>query len=191
MFGQCLWLNEPKDWQVAGGLLRMTTGEQTDFWRETHYGFVRDTGHLFGCEVKGEFTAQLRVRAHYSEQYDQAGIMARIDEERWVKAGIEYCDGRPCLGSVLTISRSDWATGVFDGDASDFWIRATISKGVLRLQASTDGRTWPNLRLSPFPVAEKYIVGPMACTPERYGLEVEFSDFTIVSSSIKGLHDLS
>jgi regulation of enolase protein 1 (concanavalin A-like superfamily) len=191
VFEQCVWLNEPKSWQVTAGSLRMTTDRKTDFWRETHYGFVRDSGHLFGAEVTGEFTAQLRVRAGYSEQYDQAGIMVRVDQERWVKAGIELCDGRLCLGSVLTVARSDWATGPFDGDAGDFRIRATLSKGVLRLQASADGRVWPILRLCPFPIANTYIIGAMACTPERSGLEVEFSDFAINPPSNKDLHDLS
>ena len=191
MFERCLWLNEPKSWEIAGRSLRMTTDKKTDFWRETHYGFVRDSGHFFGCAVTGEFSAQLRIRARYAEQYDQAGIMVRIDEQRWVKAGIEFCDGRPCLGSVLTLARSDWATGIFDGDAGDFRIRATVAKGVLKLQASADGRVWPILRLCPFPVAEKYLVGPMACTPERSGLEVEFSDLTITHPSTKELHDLS
>jgi len=191
MFERCVWLNEPKSWEISGGSLRLTTDQKTDFWRETHYGFTRDSGHFFGAPVTGEFSAQFRVRGRYTELYDQAGIMARIDEERWVKAGIEYCDGRPCLGSVLTLTRSDWATGVFDGDARDFWIRATVSKGVLKLQASADGRVWPILRLCPFPVAERYFVGPMACTPERSGLEVEFSDLTIGPASPKELHDLS
>ena len=191
MFERCLWLNEPKSWEIAGGSLRLTTNKQTDFWRETHYGFVRDSGHFFGCAVTGEFSAQLRIRARYAEQYDQAGIMVRIDEQHWVKAGIEFCDGRPSLGSVLTLARSDWATGIFDGDAGDFRIRATVAKGVLKLQASADGRVWPILRLCPFPVAERYLVGPMACTPERSGLEVEFSDLTITHPSTKELHDLS
>src|ERR1700748_1424259 len=139
MLEQCRWLNKPRSWQVNGGSLTMTTDKQTDFWGEPHYGCVRDSGHFFGCTVEGAFTAQLRVRADYSEQYDQAGLMVRLDEERWVKAGIELCDGRPCLGSVLALTRSDWATGLIEGDAGDFWIRATVSKGVLRLQASTDG----------------------------------------------------
>ena len=191
MFERCRWLNEPKTWQVNGGSLTITTDGKTDFWRETHYRFTRDSGHLFGAEVTGGFTAELRVRAKYSEQYDQAGIMVRVDEARWIKAGIELSDNRPCLGSVLTLARSDWATGLFEGDPSDFWVRATLSEGVLRLQASTDGRVWPVLRLCPFPAAEKYIVGPMACTPERSGLAVEFSDFAIGPPVNKNLHDRS
>jgi hypothetical protein len=41
------WLNEPPAWEARGETLIVTVGPQTDFWRTTHYGFVRDTGHLW------------------------------------------------------------------------------------------------------------------------------------------------
>lgn len=191
MFGACRWLNEPKEWQASGGRLTVTTDEATDFWRQTLYGFTRDTGHFYGQKVDGGFSAQLCIRAKFTHQYDQAGLMIRIDESRWVKAGIEFCDGRPCLGSVLTEGASDWATGAFTGDPSQFWIRATVSQGVLRLQASADGKTWPLLRLCPFPVANRYSVGAMCCTPQRAGLRVEFGDFAVSAPLGKDLHDLT
>jgi regulation of enolase protein 1 (concanavalin A-like superfamily) len=77
------------------------------------------------------------------------------------------------LSSVLTTARSDWATGPFQGEALDFWIRATVDRGVLRIQASADGLRWPLVRLCPFPLLDQYVVGPMCCTPERAGLEVQ------------------
>jgi len=85
----------------------------------------------------------------------------------------------PGLGSVLTLMQSDWATSAFVGDNGDLWVRATVAKGVLKLQSSVDGRLWPTLRLAPFPKAERYLVGPMCCTPERAGLKVTFSDFRV------------
>jgi regulation of enolase protein 1 (concanavalin A-like superfamily) len=51
---------------------------------------------------------QVRVRANYDALYDQAGIMVRIDERNWVKAGIEKSDGKCQLSSVLTVDQSDW-----------------------------------------------------------------------------------
>jgi regulation of enolase protein 1 (concanavalin A-like superfamily) len=191
MFDQCHWLNAPAEWSVSETTLRVVTDEATDFWRETHYGFTRHSGHVFGRTVSGGFTASLRIRADYKTQYDQAGLMILIDAARWVKAGIEISDGAAQLSSVLTIGRSDWATGLFQGDAADFWIRATVERGVLRLQASTDGMRWPLLRLCPFPEESHYTVGPMCCTPERGGLAVLFSDFSVTPPLAKDLHDLS
>ena len=60
-------------------------------------------------------------------------------------------DGQALLSSVLTVDRSDWATGTYDGDPTDFRIRVTVSGGVIRVQVSSDGRRWPLVRLAPFP----------------------------------------
>ena len=191
MFEHCTWLNEPRDWNLRAGVLNVTTDANTDFWRETHYGFTRDSGHFFQFATAGDFTAELRVAARYEELYDQAGIMVRTDEANWVKAGVELSDGRAWLSSVLTLGRSDWATGAFDGDPADFRLRATVKSGVLRLQVSADGRLWRLARLSSFPRAARYAVGPMCCTPERAGLRVRFSEFTVGAAQERGLHDLS
>jgi uncharacterized protein len=190
-FARCAWLNVPETWELDDGRLRVVTDARTDFWRETHYGFTRDNGHFFGCDVAGGFTAQLRVRARYDALYDQAGIMVRLDARNWIKAGIEQSDGRALLSSVLTVGRSDWATGTYGDDPTDFWVRATVSGDVVRVQVSPDGQRWPLARLAPFPRAASYLVGPVCCTPERAGLEVEFSAFEVTPPLGKGLHDLS
>ncbi|SEN75785.1 hypothetical protein SAMN05192583_3484 [Sphingomonas gellani] len=185
------WLNRPRQAIAAGDLLDVVTNKGTDFWRETFYGFTRDSGHFLGLATGPRFTAQLRIRGDYQQLYDQAGIMVRIDATRWVKAGVELSDGRAMLSSVLTDGRSDWATAPYQGNPRDFWMRATVDKGVLRLQVSADGRTWPLVRLCPFPVADRYLVGPMTCTPEREGLKVRFSDWQLTPPLNKPLHDLS
>ncbi|CAE6767515.1 hypothetical protein XA1314C_20640 [Xanthomonas arboricola] len=104
------WLNRPRTVAISGGTLDVVTDKATDFWRKTHYGFTRDSGHFLGITAAARFTAQLRVRAQYESLYDQAGIMVRVDEQHWVKAGIELSDGRAMLSSVLTNPVSDWAT---------------------------------------------------------------------------------
>lgn len=190
-FAECSWINPPSRWSLKADRLSATTDGATDFWRETHYGFTRDNGHFFACPVVGGFTAQLRVQARYEALYDQAGIMIRIDEQHWVKAGVENSDGENLLSSVLTIGRSDWAPGAYRHDAADFWLRATVAAGVLKLQASPDGKRWPVFRLAPFPDVASCLVGPMCCTPERAGLEVEFSAFRVEPPLGKDLHDLS
>ena len=125
MFGSCIWHNEPREWSVNGGELTVRSDERTDFWRDTHYGFTRDSGHFFGRAWEGDFTASLRVQGRYEELYDQAGIMVRIDGSRWIKAGIELSDGAACVGSVLTVNQSDWSTSVYASDPSDSRHRAS------------------------------------------------------------------
>lgn len=186
------WLNVPPDWSLGpDGALRVSTSLKTDFWRETYYGFTHDSGHFFGFEVPAEFACQFRVRGAYETLYDQAGIMVRVDEDHWLKAGIELTDGTAMQSSVLTDKKSDWAAAPFTGNHEDFWIRATAQSGVLRVQISADGRYWPLLRLCPFSIERGGRVGPMLCSPKRSGLEVIFSDITIGPPANKDLHDLS
>jgi regulation of enolase protein 1 (concanavalin A-like superfamily) len=190
-FARCTWLNEPAAWRLDGDALAVTTDRATDFWRETHYGFTRDTGHFFALETTSDFTAEMRIEAEYRELYDQAGMMVRLSSEEWLKAGIELSDGKPMASSVLTLGKSDWATAAYHGDATDFRMRVTVKAGVLRLQLSSDGKAWPVMRLCPFPIAASYRVGPMCCTPERAGLKVVFSEFRVSEPTQKDLHDLS
>ncbi|MGD8108148.1 DUF1349 domain-containing protein [Pantoea sp. FN0302] len=185
------WINEPAVWRNENGQLTVITDGQTDFWREIWYGFTRFSGHFWGCEIQEDFTFQARVRADFHTLYDQAGIMFMADEQHWLKAGIEYNDGQPAMGSVLTQGCSDWATGPFNGDARDFWMRLTLRDHALRLQYSADGVVWPLLRLCHIAKAERYQVGIMCCTPERAGLEVMFSDISLTPPNGKALHDLS
>ena len=131
------------------------------------------------------------MAARYESLYDQAGIMVRLDEERWLKAGIEWSDGVPMLGSVLTLGQSDWSTGPYSSDPTNLWLRVTVQAGVVRLQTSSDGRTWTLCRLAPFPAASRYLVGPMCCTPSRAGLQVRFSEFRVGPPLGKDLHDLT
>jgi uncharacterized protein len=190
-FTQCTWLNEPAVWRRDGDALKVTTDRSTDFWRETYYGFTRDTGHFFGFQTAGDFTAEMRIQAQYRELYDQAGLMVRLSDDAWIKAGIELSDSKPMASSVLTLGKSDWAAAAYHGDATDFRMRVAVKAGVLRLQLSSDGKLWPLMRLSPFPVAKSYRVGPMCCTPERAGLTVVFSEFRVIEPTQKDLHDLS
>ncbi|MNE71312.1 hypothetical protein D3C80_1671730 [compost metagenome] len=117
--------------------------------------------------------------------------MLRIDSLQWVKFGVEINDGRPYLSVVVTDGLSDWSTGEFLGDIHDFWLRLTLSAGVLRAQVSYDGAHWPLVRLAPFPDTSTVRIGPMACSPNRKGLKVLFSDISITPPNGKGLHDLS
>lgn len=185
------WLNEPTRWQVTDNCLTVTTDEKTDFWRETYYGFTRDSGHFLGFLTGDGFTAKIRIQGEFRTLYDQAGLMVRIDENHWVKTGVEFTDGEPFLSTVITDGKSDWSVSQPFKQLEDFYIRVTVAKGALRVQASRDGTFWPLLRLAPFPVASAYEVGPTACTPERSGLTIDFSEFSIGPAITTDLHDLS
>ncbi len=114
------WLNPPPGWSGDAAGLEVETGEKTDFWRETFYGFVRDTGHAWLAPVDGDFSLSARFRGDYSQLYDQAGLMLRRDDRTWIKTGIEFTDGLMHFSVVVTGPRSDWSVVPLPrGDARD------------------------------------------------------------------------
>jgi uncharacterized protein len=182
------WLNEPPVWHANNGRLRVVTGLRTDFWRVTHYGFVRDSGHFYYQERTGDFTAQVKVEGSYESLYDQAGIMIRLDTANWIKAGIEYTDGQPHFSAVVTREFSDWSV-LPAHSTGPVWLRLTRLESAVRIQYSTDGHSFRMLRLAYFPDAREIQVGLMCCSPEREGFEAEFRDFEIGPPIDRGLHE--
>ncbi|XP_050675412.1 uncharacterized protein LOC126972597 [Leptidea sinapis] len=184
------WLNEPKKWSRNGETLEITTDNRTDFWQGTWYDFHFNTGHLYGVILQDDFTFEVCIEAKLTTLYDQAGLMIYLDETHWLKAGIEYNDGQPMIGSVLTNGVSDWATGLYTGDPKRFWMRLTKVGNVICVKYSVDCAKWILLRLCPFcvPEDEKFLVGPMCCTPQRQGLVVKFSNFSVTSPAKDILH---
>ncbi|CAH0718609.1 unnamed protein product, partial [Brenthis ino] len=172
------WLNEPSEWCFENNILTLKTENETDFWQGTWYNSFVNTGHVYGVELQDDFTLEVCVEAKFESLNDQAGLMLYVDEKHWLKAGIEYNKDQPMIGSILTNEVSDWATGVFQGDPSKFWLRLTKLGNVVCVKYSTDNICWNSLRLSTFPICDKYFVGPMSCTPQRGGLIVRFSHLT-------------
>ncbi len=170
------WLNAP-NWQVDGETLVVTTDAHTDFWRETHYGFVRDSGHFLHAAVPGEFTAQVRVEGAYRSLYDQAGLMVRADEAHWVKTGVEFV-GHQQLSAVVTQPYSDWNVRPV-GTPAWVEIRMTRRGNALSVQTRLPGEDWQLLRLTFWPPDLSVSVGIYACSPGDAGFEVYFSDFSV------------
>ena len=185
------WINPPRQWSNDTDRMHAVTDPATDFWRDTWYGFTRFSGHFYGTQVEGDFTFQTRIQADFQTLYDQAGIMLLNDESHWLKAGIEYNDGQPAIGSVLTQEYSDWATGLFAGDPREFWMLLTRRVESLLLQYSSNDVKWTWLRLCHMALSPICRVGVMCCTPEREGLAVQFSAISLTPPLNKALHDLS
>ncbi|MBW4549277.1 MAG: DUF1349 domain-containing protein [Symplocastrum torsivum CPER-KK1] len=119
------WYNEPPVWNLQGDTITITSGQKTDFWRETHYGFIRDNGHFFYQAVKGDFVAEVKVSGEYHQLYDQAGIMVRLDEANWLKCGIEFVNGVQQVSAVITRDYSDWSIVPLPQNPASIWLRVT------------------------------------------------------------------
>jgi regulation of enolase protein 1 (concanavalin A-like superfamily) len=174
------WLNEPPEWRDEGGVLTVVTGERTDFWRTTHYGFVRDDGHGRLAPAEGDVGAVVAFRGDYETLYDQAGLLLRIDAANWIKAGVEFVAGRRMLSVVVTRDFSDWSTTPVPVDADWLWLRLTrIGTAVhVHWAAEEDEAAFRMLRLAYFPEGPAR-VGPMCCSPQRAGFRAQFRGFRV------------
>jgi regulation of enolase protein 1 (concanavalin A-like superfamily) len=163
------WLNEPFEWSLAGDILTVCADPETDFWRTTHYGFVRDNGHFLPTGQLG-----LRFRGEFATQYDQAGLMLRLDSEHWIKAGIELDHDRLWLSVVVTNGVSDWSQQPAPApDAEGWWtIRAERDADSIQLWAGDQP-----IRLAPFPSGD-LLSGPMCAAPKGPGFTCSFAPLT-------------
>lgn len=161
------WLNQPDRYQLGAGL-EIFTDEKTDFWQKTHYGFQRDDGHCLLTSQAGDFCLLTHVEFRPQTQYDQCGLMVRLDRDNWIKVSTEY-ESATCsrLGSVVTnLGYSDWATQDIASSHREMWYRISKNGQDFLLEHSYDGQTWAQLRVTHLhQVSEQYEIGVYACSP--------------------------
>lgn len=184
------WLNSPLSMREENGSLFLRSGEKTDFWQGTYYGFHRDNGHFLHRSWNGEFTAETSFVGRYETLYDQAGLMVRYDETHWMKCGIEFTDGARHFSVVVTNGHSDWSAFRLDGDFEETFVRLTRLGDAFFVQYRTDAWSeWRMARLAYFPPAFSTLsVGLMFCSPQRAGFEVEFKSFSLAGAKSRDIH---
>jgi regulation of enolase protein 1 (concanavalin A-like superfamily) len=182
------WLNEPPEWSRDETGLNVVTGKDTDFWQETYYGFRRDDGHFYHEEVEGDFTADATFEGAYETLYDQAGLMLRLDETHWIKAGIELSDGALQFSVVVTNGRSDWSVREAPAGLVAVSVRLTRHDDAVRVQFADASGAWHMARLASLPQRSPSFVGIMCCSPQRAGFRVRFTSFTIGPPIGRALH---
>lgn len=181
------WLNPPEVWSLDDNILSLETGDKTDFWRHTHYGFVRDDGHFWHVPAPSSFTATVTFEGKYETLYDQAGMMLRIDAKNWIKLGIEHSDGETNFSIVVTREKSDWSVIARPLISGPQTVRLTVQNGSAIAHFKHDNG-WQLMRVANFPSFEAARIGPMACSPERSGFEARFTDFQIMDPMENPLH---
>lgn len=109
---------EGKDgwWKIDDdGKMLLAPPAKKDFWRKTYYQplMVKDDGPFLYAAVPQDnlpVTVQTTLSLTPKAQFDQAGIMIRLDKDHWIKTGIEMVDETPRLSCVVTNGFSDWST---------------------------------------------------------------------------------
>jgi uncharacterized protein len=184
------WRNAPPASEWRGQDLWVRTGERTDFWRGTFYDFWRDSGHFGHVAVEGDFSVEVTIDGRYETLYDQAGLMIRLGESHWIKAGTEFSDGVVCLSVVVTNDHSDWSMQRLPAFSGALHLRLTRHAEAVRVQYRRESDAqWQLVRLAYLPPTVSADVGVMCCSPERSGFEVVFRDFKVGPAIDRRLHD--
>ncbi|AZS42908.1 hypothetical protein BWL13_00449 [Microbacterium oleivorans] len=170
------WTTPPHAVEERDGMLRVTAEEGSDAWRLTSYGFVHDTEHALVAPLPDGSAMEVEFEIPFEEQFDQAGLFVRVDEARWVKAGIEYADGALQLGAVVTDGMSDWSLApVPDWRGRRITVRVSRDGTALTIRAGAAGEPLRLVRVIPFDAELDAAAGPFVCAPSRAGLTVPFT----------------
>lgn len=173
------WLNAPKSWKQARTSLIEEVPAGTDYWRTTHYGFIRDSGPFRYETHSGNFEAKVKISGKYRELYHQAGLMIRIDEKNWIKTGIEFVNGHQNVSAVVTRDFSDWSVLPRNDNPSFIWMRLQRFKDTVQISYSLDGEKWSMVRLAYFPADVAVKIGMVAAAPGKQSFEAQFEDFSV------------
>ncbi len=173
------WFNEPEKWEIKNESLIMDVTPHSDYWRISHYGFTVDDGPFYYTTRGGEFEAKVKISGEYVARFDQAGLMLRIDHENWLKAGIEYVDGKYNLSAVVTHKTSDWSVITLDKPVEFIWIKVVRRLDAVEIFYSYDDKTYTMMRNCWMQDNIPMMVGPVAACPDGNGFKAKFEHFEI------------
>jgi len=173
------WFNQPAKSTIGKQSLSMFVTPQTDYWRITHYGFTVDDGPFLYSEVGGEFEVKVKITGEYKARFDQMGLMLRIDEKTWIKAGIEYVDGNINVSAVVTNEKSDWSVITLSEKPKFIWLKAVRRLDAVEIFYSYDDKTYTMMRLAYLPDNTPVKVGMTAASPDGNGFNAVFEGFEI------------
>lgn len=182
------WTNAPAEVVERDGDLLVTAVEGSDAWRITSYGFVHDNEHALLAPFPDDTAVEVEFTAAFSQQFDQAGLFVRVSDERWIKAGVEFADGRAQVGAVVTDGMSDWSLApVPDWTGRRITVRASREGTAITVRAAPSGQELQLVRVIPFAADLVAQAGPLVCAPTRAGLQVPLHRWTHTTPDA-GLH---
>ena len=146
------------------------------------HGFVKDDAPFYWMYVDYDFEARLSFNCKLRTLYDQAGMMIRLDEENWVKAGVMMYRDMLHVSVVFTRGCSDWSTHrlpikKLGDDGFHVWVKRIGE--VIEVLYSLDNENWIRVRQGHFVDAPRLRVGMMCAAPDSDGFKVTFDDFMI------------
>lgn len=173
------WIYPPKQYSVTSDEIIIKTEPHTDLWQRTYYRFCNDNAPMLQLSTKEEyFSFSVKTQFATKRRFDQCGIVMYLDSDNWLKASIEYQDGKiQRLGSVVTNhGYSDWATTDIPSDVDTMWYRLSRRGSDYCIECSYDGVEYRQMRICHvWEGMGEVRFGVYACSPEDSSFEAKFS----------------
>jgi len=173
------WFNEPERWEIKHNSLIMQVTPKSDYWRISHYGFTVDDAPFYYANYGGEFEAKVKLTGGYKARFDQMGLMVRTDHQNYIKAGVEFVDGKFNVSTVVTHEKSDWSVTTLDKVPPFIWIKVVRRLDAIEIFYSLDDRTYIMTRNAPLQDNAPVMVGLMAACPDGDGFQAKFESFSV------------
>lgn len=173
------WFNEPSQWEIKDKKLTMMVTPQSDYWRISHYGFTVDDAPFYYSTYGGEFETKVKITGDYKARFDQMGLMLRVDAQNYIKAGVEFVDGKFNLSTVVTHKTSDWSVITLEKAPSFVWIKAMRRLDAVEVFYSFDDKEYIMMRNAYLQDNTPVQVGLMAACPDGNGFKAIFENFTV------------
>ncbi|WP_462264815.1 DUF1349 domain-containing protein [Mucilaginibacter sp.] len=173
------WYNEPKSWEIRNNALIMQVTPKSDYWRISHYGFTVDDAPFYYANYGGEFEAKVKLTGAYKARFDQMGIMVRTDYKNYIKAGVEFVDGKFNVSTVVTHEKSDWSVTTLNSVPDFIWIKVVRRLDAVEIFYSLDDKTYIMTRNAPLQDNAPVMIGLMAACPDGNGFEAKFESFSV------------
>lgn len=176
------WFNEPDRWEVKDKrTFVMQIPPQTDYWRVSHYGFTVDDAPFYYTTYGGEFEVKVKITGIYQTTFDQMGLMLRTDHQNWIKAGVEYVNGKQNVSTVVTHNTSDWSVIELDNAPRSIWMKAIRRLDAVEVFYSLDDKKYTMIRTCWLQDNCPVMVGLMGASPDGAGFQAIFEDFKVTT----------
>jgi hypothetical protein len=167
-----------------------------DFWSRTFYSplLIKSDASGLLVPVPGdcEMTASVDFELNQISQFDQAGLLIFIDNDHWVKSGIEYCDGLARLSVVVcNAGFSDWSTQLWPSSAARLRLHKVLQSSSVVVEAAAIGSDdfqfvriahlgGPGVIASDPKTLPQWRIGPFAACPgKQLGCVATFTNFSL------------
>jgi regulation of enolase protein 1 (concanavalin A-like superfamily) len=160
----------------------MKVDHKTDFYQKTIQGSTADNGHFFYGTLDGDFEVSCRLVGNFVAEYDQMGIMVRLNDHQWIKTGVEVFKEDLKVSAVVTKGLSDWSVTPLNPD-QPIWITLNRNSNSFIMQyRQGPEQDWVMIRKTYVDWPSSVAIGLFAASPHGISaLNVEWHDISISS----------